>query len=492
VLCFRPLKARDNGDQATSRTTRGLIVKARIEMDVRLESVSRSVADFFEKDLSATHLGLPPAARDHLDRFRSFLIGYYIKKFGFWPPHGLEEGPQRQTNLYRSMYSDFSSLYHHMVDSASSPSISDNKTPDGGLCCLQILLELDKRHRYESLPHPLPLIPSLNMEAVQPGNVIGGRMSFNPIRRWKADKELRFAASVQALIDSSNREIPISNHPLVQQFERFERESLCDHEEGLSLGDGRKVRWILIYTVLQTLISVIYAPKQVRDPEGLSYSLCARRPKILPWQMGRTQLTEATKSRTKNGRVELEPDIKYLPQVSSTSLPARIRGDDGRATKTLAPTKSNVSVKSRASDTGSLRGFLTRRRPTSLKSTRVSRPPHCEIIVPGYGNGLSETTRLETVAGEASTDAPGPLADGPYLSTAQVSRESSKSSGYSRCTDESGERDEVGDMDHLSVDGADEPAADGSCPIEDEKNATDTVRFDTTTWDAVLGALARA
>src|SRR5437667_12578075 len=100
-----------------------MLLKARLEMDVRLDRVGRSVVNFFELDLSGEHLGLHQTAREHFDRFRSFLHTYYIERYTFWPPASFDTGLQGQRTVYHSMYSDFRSLYHYLVDPASPPSI---------------------------------------------------------------------------------------------------------------------------------------------------------------------------------------------------------------------------------------------------------------------------------------------------------------------------------------------------------------------------------
>jgi hypothetical protein len=56
-----------------SGVSKTMITKARLEVDLRTDRVSQSITNFFENDLSATFLRLHTKAREHLDRFRSFL-----------------------------------------------------------------------------------------------------------------------------------------------------------------------------------------------------------------------------------------------------------------------------------------------------------------------------------------------------------------------------------------------------------------------------------
>lgn len=61
-----------------SRTTRALITRSRLEMDMRLDDCGRSLRTFLEDDLSDPHLCLTSGARAHLDKFRSFLQGHFV------------------------------------------------------------------------------------------------------------------------------------------------------------------------------------------------------------------------------------------------------------------------------------------------------------------------------------------------------------------------------------------------------------------------------
>jgi hypothetical protein len=455
-----------------------MILKARLEMDVRLDRVSRSVMNFFELDLSGAHLGLHQTAREHFDRFRSFLHAYYIESYGFWPPASFQSGLHGQRTLYRSMYSDFRSLYHYLVDPNSTPSITNNKPAGGGLCVLQTIEAFDGRHRFETLPHPMPLIPSLE-EAEKSLNLPKERRnSLNPIRRRRAEREFRDKISAKALIDASNRDWSVSSNPLVRRVEQFETHNVSDEFEDVSLVDGRKVRWILIYAILQTLVSVTYAPKEVRDPDGLSYALCCHPPKDMPWLMGNAGAAKRAEKKLKLVTTELEPDINYL-QTSSSSSSLSSRTQKERRKSLPLPIISKTS-------TSSLRGLLMNR-STSAKTKAVSKPAFCEIFVQGYGNGLNEAKTAQEVQSDDSARETG--LEQPDMHTspvALVSRESSKSSGYSRSTDTNTDSNELTEMDHLSVGGDDKHSSTGNLKVVDVDNELQEIHFNTATWDALL------
>jgi hypothetical protein len=458
--------------------TKATILKARLEMDVRLDRVSRSVINFFELDLSGAHLGLHQKAREHFDRFRSFLHAYYIESYGFWPPASFQTGLHGQRALYRSMYSDFRSLYHYLVDPSSTPSISDNKPAGGGICVLQTIEAFDGRHRFETLPHPMPLIPS--MEDAEKSLSVGRerRNSLNPIRRRRAEREFQYKVSAKALIDASNRDWSVSSNSLVQRLEQFETRNVSDEFEDVSLIDGRKVRWILIYAILQTLVSVTYAPKEVREPDGLTYALCCHPPKVMPWLAGNTRAAKTAEKKLKLVTTELEPDINYL-QTSSSSSSLSSRGMKEKRKSLPLSIISNTS-------TSSLRGLLMNR-SASAKSTTINKPAFCEIFVQGYGNGLNEAkTMQEEPSDEMSAESSTEQHDLAISPVILVSRESSKSSSYSRSTATNVDTDELTEMDHLSVGGDDTHTLTGNLKVADVDNELQEIHFNTATWDALL------
>ena len=468
-----------------SKTTRGSILKARLEMDVRLDRVSRSVDNFFETDLSGAFLGLHQSAREHFDRCRSFLHAYYIETYGFWPPTDFETNQMLQRSFYRSMYTDFRSLYHYLVDPKSTQDMSNDISANGGLCILQNIRAFDQRHHFDCLPHPLPLVPVLNTDDAPAQRLSGARNSLNPLRRRKAEREYRRANSLKALTDASNRDWNVSSNPLVRRFEQFEQESVADEYDHVSLVDGRKVRWILIYAILQTLVSVTYAPKEVRNPEALSYPLCCHPPKVMPW--ADTKLKVEKPKPKQPGKMELEPDINYLATSSSTTSLVNSgakKDKERRKSLPLSVVTSTPSERSRSSDASSLRGFLSKRSMSSKSIKIVNKPAFCEIFVQGYGNGLNETNNLSHVKSEEADES-----EGVYVTSSPVtivSRESSKSSGYSRSTDSNTESDGLTEMDHLSVDGKEDTTpTEKTNPVDDGMKMSE-VHINIEMWDRIL------
>lgn len=512
---------------ALNEKTKNLIFETRLEMDVRLARASLSIETFFGDDLSGNFLGLSQTARDHFDRFRSFLHAFYIEKYGFWPPAGFSTEASRYS-IYKSLYSDFRSLYHHLVDEDCSANTTD-MSGLGGVCIVQNIQAFDSRHGFETLPKPLPRLPKEPTTTNARGApILSRRKSWNPISQKRIDRETKKRLRAQALIDASNRDMNLMVCPLVRRYSEYESKSINDDLEPVSWIDGRKVRWILIYAILQTLVSIMAAPKLVRNTEGLSYSLCCHIPKQMPW---------ASKVPVKNkGNKELAPDIDYLHTNASTgNLDTRASNTPERKGRRLSmPTRIN-STTVRASSvprTDSLRRLLSKRRKTPYdEQPPVPSPPSqpfCEILVHGYGNGLNEVE----LRGKKSMTFPTPEQiqrrnslvpdmeevpcvdkqddrqmphdslsedDVPALSTsssATVSRETSNASTTSKATKDSDELVTPVDdksMTHL-IDILKATAIDTPPQVHIESYTYDeidglpgSIHINTKTWDEILG-----
>lgn len=268
--------------QFVSRQSKALIIRAHFEMDLRLDHAGRSLGNFLEDDLSGAYLGLSPAARVHLDRFRSFLHSFYVGKYGYWPPTVTNPSSAAlPKSTYKAMYFEFRNLYEYLVDPTSGTDLQSDRPADGGICVFQNITAFDKRKKYASLPHPLPLIPEASL--------LSDRQKTGTVRKLfkysQAQKIERRTAAVAALSAATNpSDMKIMGCGLVREYLRFEKSwTLQEKDESVSCSDARKVRWILIYAVLQTLISVTRAPPEVRDTEGIPYPLCCQIAGTPPW-----------------------------------------------------------------------------------------------------------------------------------------------------------------------------------------------------------------
>jgi hypothetical protein len=353
--------------QSTSRPSKALILRAHLEMDLRLEHAGRSLGSFLEDDLSSTYLGLGHEAQAHLERFRCFLRSFYLGKYGYWPPAPVQKNNTAlPKSTYRTMYVDFRNLYEYLVDPNSSESIQDNRPADGGICVLQNIKNFDKRKKYASLPHPLPLIPELRTNVSLPKP--SGMRKLLGKRQSKLDRRVIALTALSAATNSSS--VAVMECPLVREYLRFEKSWTMNESETITCSDARKVRWILIYSILQTLISVTRAPRQVRETEGVSYPLCCQIAGTPPWDTIGTVAHWEESGGLGTGNVPrlasaIEPDVDYLTSSRNSSI---ISADI--PLPIAVPRKVCVGQN------------LALQTPVPQKSTS------CGILIPGYGEPI--------------------------------------------------------------------------------------------------------
>ena len=397
-------------NQFVSRTTKALITRAHLEMDLRLERAGKSLSAFLEDDLSGTYFGLGNEARKHLERFRSFLHSYYVIKYGYWPPMQHESVSAAFPNTtYRAMYFDFRSLYEYLLDPNSSISIQNNRPVEGGICVLQNVVEFDKRHKYTSLPHPLPKLPESTADMNR--RKTSGLSKVFGSKQVKNDRRVAMLSALTAATNPDD--IEVMQCSLVREYSRFERDWTLKDAEKIGVADARKVRWIVVYAILQTLISVTRIPKEVRDTEGVSYPLCCQIAGTPPWKIGvktlqKRESKEPMRPKTSERAIEIKPDTNFL---ATQAMPLPTRPKSARKFSFALP--------------------LAAKSTPEIRAPQTRKPSYCEILVHGYGNGLNTV--------EADSDVSTP-------SSSSGEGGSSEWSVSSLSTDEG-----LPDMDHVSV-----------------------------------------
>jgi hypothetical protein len=425
-----------------SRTSRALVTRSRIEMDMRLENCGRDLGSFLSDDLSEAHIGLSPAARTHLDRFRSFLQSYYVAKLGYYPPASCEgRSASFPKNIYGQMCQEFQKLYDYLVDSTFTTSDALPISHQGGICVQQTLASFDQRHRYSPMSHPLPLLPEVEeIEKATQRPSLSKRFSFVP----KADKTKPDPRLVEfaSLCKATNRmDQSLFDCTLVRAYRGFEKEcsfnnSKVDRNDKLSQIDARKVRWILIYATLQTLRSATTVSEQVRDTQNVPYNICVLTAGCPPWKeerrletLLRTQ-TDQTKldskaimkadAETEQSPNEIKPDIDYW------ALTHKSQHNRDASYSSLASLSSQKSTK------GTVRKALsTLGNMPELIHPRPRRASHHEILVHGYGNGTNTVNiALAPAAAETEVDTPRKLSSESDSSTTEdISSRWSNTSG---------------------------------------------------------------
>jgi len=217
----------------------------------------------------------------------------------------------------------------------------------------------------------------------------------------------------------------------------FERTCTLEGDEKVSAADGRKVRWMLIYAIFQTLISVTQAPKDVKDTQDVSYPLCCQIPTTAPWKIGVFSIEDRPSETQIDKKFDIKPDIDYASSISSGSL---------------LPSKSVQRAKSkRAPSPPSMRRMLSRTKTPTVQPPPPKRLPFCEILVHGYGNGLNpistQVTEADVIYANTQETEQRVVQDDSTPSTPSSYRDSSGWDNSNASSDES-----LTDMDHISVD----------------------------------------
>lgn len=266
--------------EGISKVSKALIARASLEMDLHLGRASRALNTFLEDELSVAHLGLSREARGYLDEFRSFLTSYAVAKYGYWPPPPDSIFPKF---LYRSMQSDFQDLYDYLADNSASNEIQPDSPATGGMCVLQNITAFNQRQKYTPLPMALPLLPQISAASSPRG-------STRALRALGISKEDRDGKHQQAmsyrwaLHEAANRDDErLDKNQLVQKFVAFENEQVTRQNSSAAVIEARKVRWILVYGVLQMLVSVNRSPAEVKDKDSCTYPLCCLTAGTPPW-----------------------------------------------------------------------------------------------------------------------------------------------------------------------------------------------------------------
>ena len=391
-----------------TESTVALLTSAALEMDTQISRTSRATGNFLEEQLGPENLGLSRPARDHLDRFRSFLHAFYVTRFGYFPPWK----EQRWNKLlWSQMHDDFQSLYEHLADTESSYELNGRQGITGGICVKQNLRAFDERHGHAPLPHLLPLLPETPVKtcpkAFKTGLKLGRTNSSDDARRSQA----------QAMQSATNRDLGFDSRALVQEYQLFERQKLG---EKLSLSEARKVRWILIYGVLQMLRGMLKMPREVRDVKTPSYPLCTPTVGCPPWEEEQDEASPTAGSDMSNclavpdtlytlegrvstsSRISIHPDCEADSAAQYFSMSRSTSGTDLRAfLPSVRPVLSGAARRSSIRESVHLSvNALSRSVVGSLSwksSGRPSRRPSQELKV---------STRTKPVAEDASGDEP--------------------------------------------------------------------------------------
>ncbi|KAI0862719.1 hypothetical protein F4860DRAFT_109641 [Xylaria cubensis] len=303
-------------------TTRELIQRTRFEMYSRLRKATSLLETFL-----VGAIVLYPGAQQHLQSFRNFLYGVYCIRFGCYPPQdGIFD-----SSVFCTMRRDFKALYEFLRDESPDSFETTQFSIESGMSPLLVLKSFDQRYNHKTLAHPLPLLPDTpRKKATSWWN--------QPIKTSRSRRAHDLAALSRAT--NSHRQDVMRNH-LVSAYRKFEEDQIffpvrAGRIDSLGPVDGRKVRWILIYAIYQTLCQATKVAEEIRDVEGVPYHLCISTAGLPPWEIRRPVNTFAQRQLDRGSLLTLSP-----PSVPC--LDAKLDNDDCALTKQAAwNTKKNT------------------------------------------------------------------------------------------------------------------------------------------------------
>ncbi|KAI1640135.1 hypothetical protein F4809DRAFT_516292 [Biscogniauxia mediterranea] len=399
------------GYNLISSYTRKLIRRTRVEMDERLGKSGSMLTTFLQDELSDVQLGLFPGARAHLERFRTLLHEFYAARFGYYPPPSIDPLSMiYDAEVFRTMRDDFDALYQYLVDDNLGVSQNSAFLEQGGICTLWSVRSFDARQKFETLLHPLPLLPDVPRETTASRKVLWLGKQTKPSQ---SHRDKTYAALLKAT--NQNKRGLLKNE-LVQAYRWFEGTSTCqpskaDRLENLGPTDARKVRWVLIYAIYQVLRQATDPPPEVKDFVNTPYHVSIPTANLPVWDQRqsidallRDQADQVTRnpsisttvwsSRSSSpplSSMEIKPDIDYLAMTQRDEQAAGNKEMGGGIFKSMSRGSSL---------TRSLSRNLAARRPLSIFTKQLPEVPNCspqrtsyhEIVVHWYGNGTSSTS----------------------------------------------------------------------------------------------------
>lgn len=379
-----------------------MITRAFLEMDLHTDRARGSIGNFLEEELSAANLGLDTGARRHLDNFRSFLQTYHVARYGYWPPTRSSAFPKE---LYLSMYVDFSNLYSYLADTQSSEPWRSN---NGGICVHQTVCAFNERQKYDPLPFSLPLLPRTALSEGRPKS----QMSLRALVTTAKENSSRHhrTEKARASLRSASNTLPadVYDNELLQQYMAFEDKQAEKPDADVSLADARRVRWLLIYGVLQTLGSIMSAPPEVRTTEGAPYALCVLTEGIPPWEFESRSASIASQMPTPLSAT-FPPDVQR-PLTSGTETPPISIEPDCDASEFLKPRRDDLGDATAKRDSAQLRKTANRasflKRASTMRKRSNSQP--IVVVETGPSEFVSGRTLAELVYGEKLPESPVP------------------------------------------------------------------------------------
>ncbi|KAF4992242.1 hypothetical protein FGRMN_7272 [Fusarium graminum] len=349
--------------------TSSLLETASQEMQNRVLSAEDRLAGFRYQDIWTFNPTIGPELMA-IDRMKDMLLQHYEWEYGSWPPmvSPLSDGRLGRSinvtgpgtwlsrTVVMKLQTDFGALYDWLVDrditwarlesQHRSQLMMVSKTnhkvlevDTDGLPLSDMLIEFDKKYRFPHIPHPYPLLPRSTIST-------GNGSSRKDNTRAGTDKpnalDRRIRAPYRESFNADELEYEFSRNKLVEAFERFEK---IDDIGDMNPATARRSRWILIYSILQSLASVSVDDDRVQYSDKVDYHLSPRLEavRIPPWKRGMSDgMGERAHERSHCWATETEPEQDarkddHFDDIDIIDLPIQMN-TAGR--NTLGPGKS--------------------------------------------------------------------------------------------------------------------------------------------------------
>ncbi|PSN63131.1 hypothetical protein BS50DRAFT_458075, partial [Corynespora cassiicola Philippines] len=245
--------------------------------------------------------------------FRTFLVNYYTKIYGNWPPQQGKSWLNRKVVL--ALQEDFGALYDYLVnrdvvwDSREEKpgkkwemvhrKTEDFKADFPDLSLTDMLVSFDNRHSYQHIPHPYPLLPR---EIPQVAKAAPKKSFFSGLKKNKTDTTKDAKAHLQLSIvfsDATNidkMENSLNGSTLIDQYERFE---LAADLSKSTPREARLGRWLLIYSALQVLSTLSVDVQSLKYTDNVRYFLCTDLRRCPDWvTAGQVERLESSQQRS--------------------------------------------------------------------------------------------------------------------------------------------------------------------------------------------------
>lgn len=416
-----------------SPITMNRLERAHLDMEQRLLTVRAKLEDFDFPSMFAGIANSQTSTEAKLVRFkewkaafldfRRFIIAFYRRKYGSWPPkasskkNDFEESGLNRI-LLQQLYKDFTELYDVLVDRSAIttrtvdmlPMEEDAETNDQNETIQHAIRRVESEYDRATppvippVPFDTPLIPQFSNSFNRRHVVISDKSAFQT-------KRLKENEINEVLLGSYNREsIPAST--FIQDFFNYERR-LGQGKTLEQIVDARCGQWLFMYAVLQALPMTVVDARDLQHTDGVEYFLCVAPRGGRPWIKEDQSTSRAWYNVASGGGI-----VSLPADLIDHSVEGIYRRSHcwTAATKWAQGTEDEIFGTAQRNDTSALQlpnvtgansPYLS---PQQSPYVSPVHPPHGGPVSPSGSNGMRSVSRdrVSVNLGLEVTDAPPP------------------------------------------------------------------------------------